>query len=91
MSLARGFFYSGAQSVVATLWNIDDQSTTEIMTQFYKNLREGSSKSRALHLAKLSYLENHSLSEISPHYWASFVLLGENDTISSKRSYNSFF
>jgi len=91
MSLARGFFYSGTQSVVSSLWNIDDQSTSEITTTFYKNLSEGESKSKALHNAKLSYLANHSLEETSPHYWASLILLGENDTLPSSSPYGFIY
>jgi len=81
MSLARGFFYSGAQSVVSSLWSIDDRSTSEIINSFYKNLSQGQTKSTALHNAKLKYLANHKLSETSPYYWASLVLLGKNDTL----------
>ncbi len=81
ISLARGFFYSGSQSVLSTLWSIDDTSTTEIMDVFYKNLSEGQTKSAALRSAKLNYIDTHSLSEISPYYWASFILIGENDSL----------
>ncbi len=88
MSLARGFFYGGSQSVVSSLWSVDDKSTTYIMNQFYKNLYNGQTKSLALHNAKLNYLDNHSLSELSPHYWASFILLGKDDVVLHS-NYNS--
>lgn len=78
MSLARGFFYGGSQSVVSSLWSVDDKSTPYIMNEFYKNLYQGKTKSEALRNAKLSYLDYHSLSELSPHYWASFILLGKD-------------
>lgn len=78
LSLARGFFYSGAKSVISSLWNVNDKSTTSIMTSFYKNLKGGKSKSLALTNAKREYINNHSLSEKSPYYWASFVLIGDN-------------
>lgn len=81
MSLARGFFYSGSQSVVSSLWSIDDRSTSKIVNFFYKNLSEGQTKSKALHNAKLTYLDNHSFSESSPYFWTSLILLGENDTL----------
>jgi CHAT domain-containing protein len=81
MSLARGFFYSGAQSVMSTLWSIDDKSTATITKSFYKNLEEGQTKSEALRNAKLNYLENHSLSEASPYHWASFIMMGDNAPI----------
>ena len=83
MSLARGFFYSGAQSVMSTLWSIDDKSTATITGDFYKNLANGQSKSEALHNAKLNYLNTNSLSDSSPYFWASFIMLGENGTLES--------
>lgn len=47
------------------------------MTNFYKNLKNGDTKSLALTKAKRSYLKTHSLSEASPYYWASFILIGD--------------
>lgn len=77
MSLARGFFQSGAKSVVSSLWNVNDRSSATIMNAFYENLKKGKSKSESLRLAKLNYIKNHSLSESSPYYWAPFVVLGD--------------
>lgn len=90
ISLARGFFYSGSQSVISSLWSIGDRSTSEIVGSFYENLDNGQTKSMALHNAKLSYINNHTGSYISPHYWASFILLGEDDTIQSS-SFNNWW
>ncbi|MBO6879806.1 CHAT domain-containing protein [Winogradskyella sp.] len=81
MSLARGFFYSGSQSVLTTLWTVNDKSTSFLMKDFYKNLKDGKSKSEALREAKLNYISSHSLSEASPYYWSSFILLGDANTI----------
>jgi len=86
MSLARGFFYSGSQSVISSLWTINDLVTLEITNDFYKNLSEGQTKATALHNAKVSYLDTHTLSEASPYYWASLILLGENDTLPSPKT-----
>ena len=83
MNLARGFFYNGSKSVISSLWNIDDSSTSEIFTDFYKYLSEGKSKSEALRMSKLNYIQNNSNSEISPYYWASLVLWGDTDTYTS--------
>ena len=83
MSLARGFFHAGAKSVVSSLWSIDDRSTAYIMNEFYKNLEEGHSKAKSLRMAKLNYLQNHSLSEASPHFWATFVLSGNTNALQS--------
>ncbi|AUC14248.1 hypothetical protein BTO06_03385 [Tenacibaculum sp. SZ-18] len=76
-SLSRGFFYSGTKSVISSLWNVNDVSTAEIMKNFYINLINHQSKSEALNNAKRTYLKEHSLSEKSPYYWASFVLIGD--------------
>ena len=76
-SLSRGFFYSGTKSVISSLWNVNDVSTADIMKNFYKNLNNHQSKSEALNNAKRTYLKEHSLSEKSPYYWASFVLIGD--------------
>lgn len=84
MSLARGFFYGGAQSTVSSLWNVDDKSTQYIVNAFYKNLQEGASKSFALHQAKLDYLRNHTGSEVAPYYWASLVLIGDTNPLPQK-------
>ena len=83
MSLARGFFNTGANSVISTLWNVNDKSSSDIMTNFYKHLKSGQNRNEALHSAKLDYLKSASLSEQSPYYWASFILIGDNDSITS--------
>ncbi|GGX12036.1 hypothetical protein GCM10007384_12210 [Aquimarina muelleri] len=83
MSLARGFFYTGANSVICSLWNVDDKSGQYITTNFYKHLKKGNTKSKALHLAKLEYLKNHSLSETSPYYWSSLILIGDAGSINT--------
>ncbi len=86
MSLARGFFNTGANSVVSTLWKADDQSTMELSTDFYKYLKKRKSKSEALRQAKLNYLKNHSLSKTSPYYWSSLILIGNPDPLSYNTS-----
>lgn len=91
MSLARGFFYSGAQSVMSTLWSIDDKSTATLVSNFYENLADGQTKATALHNAKINYLNTHSLSEASPYYWASFIHLGENNTLPKSRGHWPYY
>ncbi|WP_299714430.1 CHAT domain-containing protein [uncultured Tenacibaculum sp.] len=77
LNLARGFFYSGSKSVVSSLWKVNDVATTSLMTDFYANLKDHQSKSEALNNAKRDYLKTHTLSEKSPYYWASFILIGD--------------
>jgi len=90
-SLARGFFFSGSNSVISSLWNVNDKSNEEIISSFYKYLSRGNSKSNSLRLAKLEYLKRHNLSEISPYYWSSLILVGDDSTISIKRKLRKKF
>lgn len=73
LGLPRSFFYSGAKSVISSLWNVPDESTAEFMEDFYRFLHQGKPKTEALQLAKVEMLKKHP----HPHYWAAFVLNGE--------------
>ena len=82
MSLARGFFYSGARSVVSSLWPITDKGGREIMQAFYKNLSRGDTKTEALRKAKLGYLKQAGAEELKhPYYWAGFIVLGDTSPL----------
>jgi CHAT domain-containing protein/predicted negative regulator of RcsB-dependent stress response len=73
LGLARGLFYSGAQSLLLTLWDVNDKSTSEFMASFY--LRLGSAVSRATALqASIRALRS---SYPHPYHWAPFVLMGK--------------
>ncbi|MGB3465405.1 MAG: CHAT domain-containing tetratricopeptide repeat protein [Cyclobacteriaceae bacterium] len=82
MSLSRAFFYAGAASVMSTLWNVNDETSVESIIGFYQALLNGESRSQALRTAKINYLNTHSGSEISPYYWSSLILIGDNKTLS---------
>ncbi|MBL7559299.1 CHAT domain-containing protein [Olleya sp. YSTF-M6] len=86
-SLARGFFRSGSKSVVSSLWNVNDKSNSEITINFYKYLKKGFTKSAALRQAKLDYLKTHNLSEASPYYWSSLILIGDDSAIQLKKNH----
>lgn len=81
LSLARSFFYGGAQSTLSTLWKVDDRATSIIMNSFYSYLRRGMKKSSALHKAKIDYIESNSGSELSPYFWSSLIITGSIDPI----------
>lgn len=80
ISLARGFSYAGAKSIITSLWSVNDAATEELMEQFYINLKEGMSKDAALRKAKLVFLETH-LHDAHPFFWASFVPIGDMNPI----------
>lgn len=83
LSLARGFFYSGAASITSTLWKINDASTATIMDAFYKNLAAGDTKNTALKKAKVDFLQaNRENALAHPYYWSGFVISGNTSALS---------
>ena len=77
LGLPRIFFYSGARSVVSTLWEIGDKSTADFMEFFYYYLTQGNDTSQALRLAKLKMIKSKYS---HPFYWAAFILNGKFST-----------
>ena len=76
VGLTRGFMYAGATSVVASLWQVQDEATAELMKQFYiEMLENGLTPGDALRAAQNTIRKNPKWS--SPHYWAGFILQGE--------------
>jgi CHAT domain-containing protein len=69
-NFTRAFLYAGAKSVITSLWNVDDDTTFEMMNEFYSALQSGVSKVRALAKAQSAMRKKHS----NPYYWAGFVL-----------------
>jgi CHAT domain-containing protein len=73
VGLSRGLLYAGAQGVLLTLWDVNDQSTAEFMKLFYARLKTDPHKARAM---------GYAMAEIRkafphPFYWAPFVLVGK--------------
>jgi CHAT domain-containing protein/Tfp pilus assembly protein PilF len=76
IGLTRGFMYSGAPRVVASLWNVDDLATAELMKLFYQRmLKDGMPAGAALRAAQLELSGQKRWA--SPYFWAGFVLHGE--------------
>lgn len=84
MSLARGFIYSGIPSIVMTLWTVEDKSSTELITSFYKYLADDMSKAVAMNKAKIDYLNNAGPLEAHPYFWAGYVNIGDISPLSIK-------
>jgi CHAT domain-containing protein len=76
MSLARAFAFAGCPSTVMSLWSIADESTSQIMLNFYKNLKAGDTKDVALQKAKLDYLNTCPPQYQVPNYWGATVIIG---------------
>lgn len=81
LSLARSFFLAGVSSVVNTLWEVNDESSSIIMKSFYRNLSKGNDKDDAMRLAKLEYLENISPTYSDPYYWSAYQVLGDSTPV----------
>jgi CHAT domain-containing protein len=76
VGLTHGFMASGAKSVVATLWKVDDRATAVLMAEFYKSmLEDGLAPAAALRIAKLKIRQERAWQ--APYFWAGFVLQGE--------------
>lgn len=76
IGLTRGFLYAGAPRVLATLWEIDDRTTAEVMTRFYDGLLgRGERPAAALRAALIALWRLKGWQ--APHYWAAFTLQGE--------------
>lgn len=76
LGLARAFQEAGARSLVVSLWNVSDASTAAFMTEFYRALTTGASKTAALRAARVAMLRSSNPTLRHPYYWAPFVLLG---------------
>src|SRR6266852_1111565 len=85
VGLTSAFLFAGSRSVVASLWNVNDESTSLFMESFYTNLKNGRSKADALREARLQTMRREIKSAVtgeqqslaSPFFWAPFVLIGE--------------
>jgi CHAT domain-containing protein/predicted negative regulator of RcsB-dependent stress response len=77
LSLTRGFIYAGASKVVASLWKVDDEATSELMKRFYwYMLKEDKPAASALRLAQIDIMRSREQWS-PPYYWAGFVLHGD--------------
>ena len=73
LGLIRGLLYAGAHSLLLTLWDVHDQSTSDFMTRFYRRFQEGQGKAAALRSAMIELRETYP----HPYHWAPFALIGK--------------
>lgn len=78
--LQRGFKKAGVQSILMSLWKVDDEATCLLMTEFYKNwIVKGKTKYDALEIAKKIVRSHKEKGWDDPKYWAAFILLDALD------------
>ena len=76
IGLTQGFMTAGARSVVASLWQVPDRATAELMRRFYGYmLDEGLAPAAALRKAQLASAAERRWSD--PYFWGGFVLVGD--------------
>ncbi len=76
VSLTRGFMYAGAKRVVVSLWSVEDNSTSELMQNYYrKMLEKGKNPVESMRESQLEMLSSEERK--APYYWAPFVVQGE--------------
>jgi CHAT domain-containing protein len=77
VGLIRGFMYAGAPRVIASLWQVDDVATAELMSQFYQGiLKENLSPAAALRAAQV-HMWRQKRWHADPYFWGAFQLQGE--------------
>ncbi|MBE9058282.1 tetratricopeptide repeat protein [Sphaerospermopsis sp. LEGE 08334] len=75
VGLSRSLISAGIPSIVVSLWSVGDDSTSFLMTEFYKNMAQKLDKGTALRQAMLTTMKHKNYQ--SPYHWAAFTLIGE--------------
>lgn len=81
ISLVHGFLHAGAKSVINTLWSVDDARTADLVVDFFRLLKKGERRDRALQVAKLNLLQQRPHDEVHPYYWAALVGVGAAEAV----------
>ncbi|MEH2160007.1 MAG: CHAT domain-containing protein [Nostoc sp.] len=81
LGLAGVALQAGAKSAMASLWSVGDESTADLVAEFYSKLREsGISKAQALQAAQLKLINTKEtgidIQYNHPYYWAPFIIIG---------------
>ncbi len=76
IGLSRALVYAGAKNIIVSFWSVADQSTSELMRNFYTNMLNSSVRdySESLRQAKIKLIKEAKYA--APYYWAPFVLIG---------------
>lgn len=69
--LQRAFKLAGIETLVMSLWKVDDVTTNDFMTVFYQNLLSGKTKLQSFKIAQQTVRSQHP----NPYYWAAFVMM----------------
>jgi len=79
IGLTRALLYAGSKNIIVSLWKVADNSTSDLMIDFYENLLEAKQEkqefSKALQQAKLKMIDEGKYAH--PFYWSPFILIGK--------------
>jgi len=76
IGLTRGFMYAGSSRVVASLWNVSDVATAQLMTKFYRAMEQDHvAPAAALRSAQIDLWKQKRWH--SPYFWAAFQIQGD--------------
>jgi CHAT domain-containing protein len=82
LSFARVFYRLGAESVLMTLWDVDDKTTANILEEFYNQLDKGNDLASSVQEAKMEFLSNQESDELAnPYYWAGLQVSGKTSPL----------
>jgi CHAT domain-containing protein len=76
IGLSRALIYAGARNIIVSFWSVADESTSLLMTDFYKSLLQNKNQNlrETLQMAKLAMIREGKYAD--PYFWAPFVLIG---------------
>lgn len=80
--LITAFLMAGSTSVLASLWRVDDEVTSQFMALFYSGLLDGKDKATALREAQCNLIDN----QLHPLFWAAFAITGDGGPIPARLS-----
>ncbi|MFN8282530.1 MAG: CHAT domain-containing tetratricopeptide repeat protein [Chitinophagales bacterium] len=87
MNFSWSLYYAGAHNILASKWNAADKTTDNIIADFYALLKKGKSKSEAIQLAKINYLNKTDAIGAQPFFWANFILNGDASSVNIAPSF----
>jgi len=79
--MIRAFLAAGVRNVVVSQWDIDNLSTADLMSSFFRDSLKGESPSVAMTNAQREFLHSHREDiQQHPYYWAGFIVVGRTDS-----------
>jgi CHAT domain-containing protein len=77
IGLTRALLYAGSKNIIVSLWQVSDESTNQLMVDFYKNIFEDEEKTFSEHLSKSKLKLINDGKYAHPFFWSPFVLIGK--------------